>query len=62
MSIATADDPSRHLSRSEMPRPLVEGPSAWVGAELAGRPEEWIVPLSATHLAEIRAAGAAARA
>src|SRR5271156_6423015 len=38
------------------PRPLVQGPSAWVGAELARRPEEWTYQLSPADLAEIDAA------
>ena len=38
------------------PRPLVEGPSAWIGADLARRPEEWTYQLTATDLAEIAAA------
>jgi hypothetical protein len=38
------------------PRPLIQGPSAWVGAELAKRPEEWIYEFSASDLAEIAAA------
>jgi len=36
-----------------LPRPFVEGPSAWIGAELARHPEEWIYPLSAAEIAEI---------
>jgi hypothetical protein len=42
-----------------LPRPLVQGPSAWIGAELARRPEEWIYQFSASDLAEIEAAVAA---
>jgi hypothetical protein len=38
------------------PRPLVQGPSAWIGADLARRPEEWTYLLSTTDLAEIEAA------
>lgn len=38
------------------PRPLVQGPSAWIGAEIARRPEEWTYQLSAADLAEIEAA------
>ncbi|HTZ35672.1 MAG TPA: TauD/TfdA family dioxygenase [Stellaceae bacterium] len=38
------------------PRPLVDGPSAWKGAALARRPEEWIYTLSAAELGEIDAA------
>lgn len=38
------------------PRPLVEAPSAWIGADLLRRPEEWIYTLSTTELAEIEAA------
>lgn len=44
------------------PRPLVEGPSAWIGAELAKRPEEWTHVLSAAELAEIAAAVAGVKA
>ncbi|MSP29839.1 MAG: TauD/TfdA family dioxygenase [Acetobacteraceae bacterium] len=41
------------------PRPLITGPSAWIGAELAKHPENWILFLSLTHLAEIDASIAA---
>jgi len=34
-------------------RPLVQGPPAWIGADLARRPEEWTYHLSETDLAEI---------
>ena len=37
-----------------IPRPLVTGPSAWIGAELAKRPEEWIYTLSADEIGEIQ--------
>ena len=37
------------------PRPLVEGRSAWIGADLARHSEEWIYPLSPAELAEIEA-------
>ena len=37
-----------------IPRPLVTGPSAWIGAELARRPEEWIYTLSADEIGEIQ--------
>lgn len=40
------------------PRPLVTGPSAWRGPDLAKRPEEWIYTFSAEELGEIAAAGA----
>lgn len=43
------------------PRPLVQGPSAWVGADLAQRPHEWIHQLSPRELAEIEAAVTALR-
>ena len=45
-----------------IPRPLVEGPSAWVGADLATRPEEWTYRLSRAEVAEIEAATAGVRA
>jgi hypothetical protein len=43
------------------PRPLVEGPSAWIGAELARRPEQWIYTLSRAERGELAAAVANAR-
>jgi hypothetical protein len=43
------------------PRPLVEGPSAWIGAVLARHPEEWIYTLSPAEIAEIEAAVANVR-
>src|SRR3954452_22663514 len=43
------------------PRPLVRGPSAWIGAEIARRPEEWTYQLSAGELVEIEAATAACK-
>jgi Taurine catabolism dioxygenase TauD, TfdA family len=39
-------------------RPLVTGPSAWVGANLAKRPDEWTYRLSAEQIAEIETATA----
>lgn len=44
-----------------IPRPLVEGPSAWYGPDLAKRPGEWIYALSPLDIAEIEAATATAR-
>jgi hypothetical protein len=44
------------------PRPLVEGPSAWIGAELARRPETWTYCLSPAEITEIETASAAAGA
>src|SRR3954452_5348929 len=32
------------------PRPLVEGPSAWIGRELRAREDEWIYSLSAAEI------------
>ena len=43
------------------PRPLVTGPSAWIGAELRRR-DDWIYRLSAAEIAEIDAAVAGVRA
>ncbi len=37
----------------ELPCFQVEGPAAWIGAELARHPEQWIYPLSAAEIAEI---------
>ncbi|MGE0257462.1 MAG: TauD/TfdA family dioxygenase [Alphaproteobacteria bacterium] len=44
------------------PRPLVEGPSAWIGRDLRARENEWIYPLAAGEIAEIESATAAVRA
>jgi hypothetical protein len=44
---------------TQLPRPLVEGPSAWIGAEMARRPETWTYTLSPVELAEIDAARSA---
>jgi hypothetical protein len=43
-------------------RPLVKGPSAWVGAEMRKRESEWTCRLSPAQLDEIDAAVAAVRA
>ncbi|HEX2685574.1 MAG TPA: TauD/TfdA family dioxygenase, partial [Kofleriaceae bacterium] len=43
------------------PRPLIEGPSAWIGSELAKRPAEWTHDLSATEIAEVERAAAGVR-
>src|SRR5271156_3504925 len=43
------------------PRPLVEGPSGWIGAALARHPEEWIYTLSPVEIDEIEAAVANVR-
>jgi hypothetical protein len=45
-----------------MRRPLVEGPSAWIGAEMRRHPEEWTYRLSPSELDEIDAAVAAVKA
>lgn len=44
-----------------LPRQKVEGPSAWIGADLAQRPEEWIYRLSPAERTEVEAATAAVR-
>ncbi|HLJ05369.1 MAG TPA: TauD/TfdA family dioxygenase, partial [Acetobacteraceae bacterium] len=44
-----------------IPRPLITGPSAWIGTELAKRPEDWTYQLSPSEIAEIEAATAANR-
>jgi hypothetical protein len=53
MSVAELMTPSR---------PLVDGPSAWIGAEMRQREAEWTYRLSPAELDEIDAAVAAARA
>jgi len=42
--------------------PPIQGPSAWIGAELARRPEAWTCRLSPADLTEIETATAAVRA
>jgi len=39
-------------------RPLIQGRSAWIGADLARHPEEWVIQLSAANIAEIETATA----
>jgi hypothetical protein len=46
---------------SAPPRPLVEGPSAWIGAKLARQPETWTYTLSSAEIAEIETAVAKVR-
>jgi hypothetical protein len=43
-------------------RPAIEGPSAWLGTDLANSPERWTYTLSAAQIAEIDAATHAAGA
>src|SRR4051812_40578224 len=43
------------------PRPLIDGPSAWVGAELAQRPADWTYVLEPAEIAEIERAAAGVR-
>jgi hypothetical protein len=44
-----------------LPHPLIDGPSAWIGAQLARQPEQWIYTLSAAQIAELEAAAAGVR-
>ena len=50
------------LAETAPPRPLVEGPSAWYGPDLAHCPEQWTYHLSPADIAEVEAATAAVRA
>ena len=43
------------------PHPLVDGPSAWIGADLARHPEAWIYTLAPSETDEIETAVAAVR-
>ena len=45
-----------------MTRRLIEGPSAWIGADLRQRPSEWIYTPSAAEIEEITAAVASVQA
>lgn len=53
--------PAPVLSRPLVARPLVEDPSAWIGAELARHPEQWMHTLSPAEIAEIESAVAKVR-
>jgi TfdA family taurine catabolism dioxygenase TauD len=44
------------------PRPLIDGPSAWIGRDLSERPDEWIYHLSQAEIGEVEAATASVRA
>lgn len=44
------------------PRPLIEGPSAWIGRDLRERPDAWAYQLSEGEIREIEAATASVRA
>jgi len=50
------------LDTATLPRPLVEGPSAWRGEDLQNRPETWTYVLSDAEIAELDAATKAVRA
>jgi hypothetical protein len=45
---------------ASLPRPLIEGPSAWKGRELSGKTDVWIHHLSLSEIQEIDAATQAA--
>jgi DNA-binding transcriptional ArsR family regulator len=49
-------------SRGLPSRPLIAGPSAWIGADMRGREAEWSYRLAPPQVAEIDAAAAAVRA
>jgi hypothetical protein len=46
------------LDQPLLPRPLIEGASAWTGAELRDQPDTWTYTLSGAEIAEIQAATA----
>jgi hypothetical protein len=46
----------------QLPRPRIEGQSAWIGAELRCKPDVWTVVLSPAEIAEIQSATAQVRA
>jgi Taurine catabolism dioxygenase TauD, TfdA family len=56
------DANAMELARAMPSRPLIEGPSAWIGAEMRGREAEWSYRLSLSEIAEIEAAVRAVRA
>jgi len=47
---------ARAQNATNLLRPLVEGPSAWIGSEMARKPETWAYILSPSECAEIEAA------
>ena len=48
--------PTTDTSVLMRPRPLIQGPSAWIGADLRDREAEWSYRLSPPEVAEIEAA------
>jgi len=40
----------------DFPPPSIDGPQAWRGPELMGKPDEWTYPLSTEQITELRAA------
>ena len=59
---ATSAATSAAATADTAPLPRVQGPSAWIGADMAKRSDEWIHRLSASEVAEIEAAVAGVRA
>jgi Taurine catabolism dioxygenase TauD, TfdA family len=53
---AASDTDIMTQARPVPSRPLIQGPSAWIGAELRERQAEWTYRLSPTEIAEIEAA------
>jgi hypothetical protein len=54
--VAASDTEIMTRARPTPPRPLIQGPSAWTGADLRERQAEWTYCLSPTEIAEIEAA------
>ncbi len=57
-----ADDRVVTPARTAPLRPLIAGPSAWLGADMKKREAEWTYHLSSAEIAEIEAALTAVRA
>jgi len=60
MSALEASD--TRSARRLLSRPLIEGPSAWLGADMRGREAEWTYRLSRSEIAEIEMAVKAVQA
>jgi Taurine catabolism dioxygenase TauD, TfdA family len=65
LAVQNIRDPAAHRQHGKtalmpdhqtLPRPPVQGPSVWIGADIAQRPEEWTYRLTPTDLSEIATA------
>ena len=60
--MSTIEMQTREAARPAPARAPIEGPSAWIGANMRGREAEWTYRLSPAEVAEIQAATRAVQA